>query len=132
MFSDLFNGSRELLAKDSLLVVEGQVSVDEYTGGFKMSAEKLYNMDSARAAFGRRLVIDVDEEQAGNGFVTELGEILVPAVRGACPVYLNYRGRSAEAEIALGDNWRVQPTTAVLERLLRLAGDGHVRVEYRD
>jgi DNA polymerase-3 subunit alpha len=132
VFSDLFNGSRELLAKDSLLVVEGQVSVDEYTGGFKMSAEKLYNMDNARAAFSRRLVIDLDEEQASNGFVAELGEILAPAVRGACPVFLNYRGRSAEAEIALGDDWRVQPTTAVLERLLRLAGDGHVRVEYRD
>jgi len=131
VFSDLFNGARELLAKDSLLVVEGQVSVDEYTGGFKMSAEKLYNMDSARAAFGRRVVIDVDEERAGNGFVAELSEILSP-MRGTCPVYLKYRSEAAEAEIALGDDWRVQPSTAVLEQLQRLAGQDHVRVEYRD
>jgi len=132
VFSDLYNASRELLNKDSLVVVEGQVSVDEYTGGFKMSAEKLYNMDSARAAFSRRVVIDVDEEQAGNGFVAELTEILAPALRGACPVYLNYRTRRADAEIALGDDWRIQPTTSVLEQLQRLAGEGRVRMEYRE
>ncbi|MDH3309756.1 MAG: DNA polymerase III subunit alpha [Gammaproteobacteria bacterium] len=131
VFSDLYAQSRELLAKDTLLVVEGQVSVDEYTGGFKMSAEKLYNIDQARSAFSARLVIDVDAEQAGNGFVEELKEILTPATQGRCPVYLRYQGRLAEAEIVLGDEWRISPTNSLLERLSRLAGESHVRLIYR-
>ena len=131
VFSDLYAQSRELLAKDTLLVVEGQVSVDEYTGGFKMSAEKLYNIDQARAAFSARLVIDVNADQAGNGFVEELKEILRPAAQGKCPVYLHYQSPQAEAEIVLGDEWRISPTNTVLERLSRLAGESSVHLIYR-
>ncbi len=131
VFSDLYAQSRELLAKDTLLVVEGQVSVDEYTGGFKMSAEKLYNIDQARAAFSARLVIDVNADEAGNGFVEELKEILSPAGRGKCPVYLHYQGTQAEAEIVLGDEWKISPTNILLERLTRLAGESSVHLIYR-
>jgi DNA polymerase-3 subunit alpha len=131
VFADLYNQYRELLVKDSLLVVEGHVSVDEYTGGFKMSAEKLYNVEQARAAFGRRLVIEVDEERAGNGFVAELRELLGRA-RGGCPVYLNYHNRQATAEIALGEEWKVLPSTSVLEGLQRLAGERNVHLDYRE
>ena len=131
VFSDLYAQSRELLAKDTLLVVEGQVSVDEYTGGFKMSAEKLYNIDQARAAFSARLVIDVNADEAGNGFVEELKEILSPAGRGKCPVFLHYRGTLAEAEIVLGDEWRISPTNTLLERLSHFAGERNVHLIYR-
>jgi DNA polymerase-3 subunit alpha len=130
VFADLFAGSRDLLVKDTLLVVDGQLSVDEYTGGFKMRADKLYNMDQARAAFASRLVIDVNAELAGNGFVGELKQILGPATAGGCPVYLNYRNRNAEAEIMLGEEWTVNPTETVIERLEDLAGEHHVHVLY--
>ena len=131
VFSDIFMQYRELLVKDSLLVVEGQVSVDEYTGGFKMSAEKLYNMEQARAAFSTRLVISLSAEVARNGFVEELKGILAPVARGTCPVYLQYQTSAAEAEIALGEQWKISPTSAVMEQLSRLAGEQNVQLIYR-
>jgi hypothetical protein len=45
-------------------------------------------------------------------------------------VYLRYRNSSAEAEIALGEGWKVAPSTALLERLTVLAGEGHIRLDY--
>ena len=130
VFSELYMRHRDLLVKDNLLVVEGSVSVDEYTGGFKMSAEKIYNFEQARVARARRLVIDVDAELTGNGFVDELKEILGPASRGNCPVYLNYQSQVAQAEIALGSEWNVSPSGGVLERLALLAGPEKVHVIY--
>ncbi len=130
VFADLFAASRDLLIKDTLLVVNGQLSVDEYTGGFKMRADKLYNMDQARAEFASRVVIDVNAQQAGNGFVGELKQILGPATDGGCPVYLNYRNQNAEAEILLGEEWAVNPTETMIERLEDLAGENHVHVLY--
>jgi DNA polymerase-3 subunit alpha len=113
-----------------LLVVDGYVSVDDYTGGFKMSAEKIYNIDQARAAFAMRLVIDVNSGLAENGFVDELKAILEPLSQGRCPVVLNYTSNNAEAEIALGDNWRIVPTGTLLTKLYQLAGEHHVRLIY--
>jgi len=131
VFSDLYARARELLVKDALLVVRGDVSVDEYTGGFKMAAEEIYNIDQARTAFSARLVIDVDADAAGNGFVDALHAILAPAVRGSCPVILRYRGTQADAELALGEQWKISPTGAVIEQLGRLAGERNVHLDYR-
>src|SRR5262249_37739203 len=113
------------------VVVEGHVSVDDYTGGFKMSAEKIYNIEQARAAFSTRLVIEVDSNGTGNGFLAELEEILQPVRPGHCPVIVRYRNHGAEVEIALGEEWRVKPSGPMLERLGRLAGDDHVHLHYR-
>ena len=130
VFADLFSASRDLLVKDTLLIVDGQLSIDEYTGGFKMRADKLYNMDQARSAFASRVVIDVDSELAKNGFVGELKQILGPATNGGCPVYLNYYNQNAAAEILLGEEWAVTPTETVIERLEDLAGEQRVHIVY--
>lgn len=132
VFADLYGTRREHLVKDSLLIVEGHVSVDEYTGGFKMSAERIYNMDEARAAFATRLVIALDAERADDGFLEELKGILEPSTRGTCPVCLHYYNRHAEAEIVLGEEWNVTPTAAILDRFSRLTGHHNVHLVYRD
>ncbi len=130
VFADIYQRSREQIAKDNLLVVEGQVSVDEYTGGFKMSADRIYTIDQARAAFGKRLVIEISQAQAGNGFVGQLKSILAGGARGRCPVWLRYRNGEATADIELGDAWRIEPNRNVLASLAELAGDQNVQLDY--
>ena len=95
-----------------------------------MRADKLYTMDEARAGFASRLVIDVNMKTASNGFVGELKQILKPEVNGPCPVYLNYSNNHAEAEILLGEQWKVNPTAGVLEKLESLAGAKNVHIIY--
>lgn len=132
VFSELFQRHRDILVKDNLLVVEGNVATDDFTGGFKMSAERIYNVDQARAAFAKRLVIEVDPTRAANGFIGELKQILAPVRRGTCPIFIRYERPDAEAEILLGDEWRVTPTGLVLEQLERLVGERRVRLVYAD
>ncbi|MGD8569635.1 MAG: DNA polymerase III subunit alpha [Gammaproteobacteria bacterium] len=131
VFSEPFQQYRDLLAKDRLVVVEGDVSVDEYTGGVKMSAQKIYDISRARESFASRLLVTVDHRKAGNGFVTELADVLTPFKQGHCPVYLQYLGAQARAKIRLGDSWSVHPTDELIHRLNELAGETNVKVEYR-
>ncbi|MGD8812445.1 MAG: DNA polymerase III subunit alpha [Thioalkalispiraceae bacterium] len=130
VFSEPFLRYRDLLAKDKLVVVEGEVSVDEYSGGYKMSARSIYDMDQAREHFAHRVLVDVDEKQAANGFVHDLKNILSPYKEGFCNVELRYHGTGAVAEIALGNEWRIRPTDECLHRLREMAGTERVRVDY--
>ncbi len=131
VFAEPFQQFRDLLAKDRLVIVEGDVSIDDYTGGTKMSAQKIYDISRAREAFAWRLMITVDASRAGNGFVNELGNVLKPFSSGHCPVYLQYMGQSAKARIRLGENWCVHPTDELIHRLHELAGEVNVEVQYR-
>jgi len=130
IFSEAYNQHRDLIAKDRLLVVEGEVSLDDYTGGLKMSANKLYDIDHAREAFARQLVLKVDQQKAGNGFIRGLSEVLGSYREGHCPVRVDYQQAGATAQIQLGAGWRVRPTDELIRRLDELVGREQIRVEY--
>ncbi len=139
VFSEAFQRYRPLLAKDRLLVVRGGLSADEYTGGYRMSADCIWDIEQARAAFARRLEVEIDSERAANGFVSSLARILTPfrVERGAqngadgCPVWVEYRRPDARVHVVLGADWHVRPTDELLQRLEELAGRERVRFVYR-
>ncbi len=130
VFSDVYESSRELLAKDKLVVVAGEVSVDDYSGGYKMSAKHIYDINQAREQYARCLLISVDTARAGNGFVPELRGVLQPFREGRCQIEIDYQGPGARARLALGEDWAVQPTDELLHRLRHLAGEQAIRVIY--
>lgn len=130
VFSDTYQTYRDLLAKDKLIVVEGEVSVDDYSGGYKMSARSIHDINQAREHFSRRLLVNIDEKKAMNGFINELKTALSPYVDGRCPVTLAYQRNDASAKINLGQEWRVRPTDELLQRLDDMLGHEHVKVIY--
>jgi DNA polymerase-3 subunit alpha len=130
VFSKVFEQYRNLLAKDRVLVVQGSLGLDDYSGEYRMTAEHIYDINEARQVYAKGLVLGVDAARAGNGFVPDLRQILNPFREGSCPVWIEYRNPQARARIALGDGWRVRPTDELLHRLRELAGPEQVRVEY--
>jgi DNA polymerase III subunit alpha len=130
VFTEAYNKYRNLIVKDKLLIVEGTVSVDEYSGGFKMSAEQIFDIDQAREQYARRLEIGIDSAQLGNGFPGSLAQVLEPFREGRCQVCVEYHGDAALAKLLLGPEWRVRPSELLLHRLRELAGKDKVRVVY--
>ena len=130
VFSRVFEQYRALLAIDKVLVVQGTLAFDDFSGSMRLNAERIYEIDQAREVYAKRLVVDVAEVKAGNGFVHSLANVLLPFCEGSCPVGIRYLGSSAQAHITLGSEWRVHPTDELLHRLRELAGDAQVRVLY--
>jgi len=130
IFPEVFDRHQALLAKDKLLVIQGTLGLDDYSGGNQVTATAVYDINQARAQFARRLVVGVEAPQAGNGFIASLAEILRPFREGRCRVFIDYHGGAAQARIALGDDWTVHPTDELLHRLRELAGPERVAVEY--
>ncbi len=130
VFSEAYNQYRDLLAKDKLIVVEGEVSIDDYSGGFKMSANNIYDMNQARTRFGKRLLLQVNEKRAANGFIHQLQTTLTPFKDGFCPVVLAYQAHGARAQLTLGEDWRIQPSDELLQRLREMVGEEQVEMIY--
>ena len=130
VFSEEFNANRENLAKDKLVVASVEVSIDDYSGGFKMRAKEIYDISQARERFAKNLSVTVDHNHAANGFITDLQRVLTPFKEGACPVVVDYHKADASAEIPLGEEWHVHPTDELLNRLRETMGDKQVNIIY--
>ncbi len=137
VFGGKYQEYRDLLAKDKLLVVEGGLSVDEYRGGLRISAERILGIDQARGFFAKQIVIGWDARSNGKGglangeqFLPSLEDVLTPFREGNCPIWVDYRNASARTRIHLGQKWWVHPTDVLMKRLRHLTGDDGVRIEY--
>ena len=131
VFSEPFACYRDLLIKDRVVIVEGTVSVDEYSGGFKMSAERIFDIDAAREVFAKRLELRITAECAGNGFVADLVKTLTPFRSGNCPIWLTYEGDLAQTQLVFGQEWRVHPTDELIKRLRGLTGAANTTIIYQ-
>jgi DNA polymerase-3 subunit alpha len=131
VFSDVFARCRDLLAKDRLVVVEGEVSVDEYSGAYKMSAREIHDIEKARELYARRLVLQVDGRRLDADFAANLAKLLSPYREGSCPIRVSYVGDGVRADLSFGREWRVRPTEELLHRLSDLLGPQGVTLDYQ-
>ncbi len=129
-FSEAYQEYRDLLAKDRILVVSGTISLDDYSGGCRMSVDLAYEIEQARERYARRLEIDVEPSQVDAVFNKRLSDTLQPYRDGRCPIHINYLGPDALARIALGPEWTVHPAEELLLRLREISGQERVRMVY--
>ncbi len=129
IFPALHERRGEALVRDPVGVDEGECALDDYTGEHALTAAELWSIDEARARFARRLVLQVDADRAGNGFVDRLATLIAPA-QGECPIDIEYGRSDARARIRLGRHWGVRPSDALLEAMRASFGPEHVHLEY--
>lgn len=130
VFSEEYTANREHLSKDKLVVVSGEVSIDDYSGGYKMRALSIFDISEAREHFAKNLKVTIDHKRAENGFIKNLQDILSPFKEGSCPVVIDYNKPGARAELPLGSDWHVHPTDELLNRLRDSIGEKDVAVVY--
>jgi DNA polymerase-3 subunit alpha len=130
VYAELYGQRREVLMPDRVLVVEGELGLDERTGGPSLVASQVYDLDQARAAYARGLLIRLEAGGGSPGLVDGLAAVLRPYQEGRTPVYVEYRRPDASARLKLGEAWRVNPTDELLRRLAEVAGPDGVRMEY--
>jgi DNA polymerase-3 subunit alpha len=126
IFNELFEAHRALLKEDQLLIVEGRPQHDDFTGGIRLSADKLYDLQSARAKFARIMRLTCNGQSSG----AKLRELLSPYRNGGCAVSVIYTNRAAECRIDLGEEWRVKLDDALIASLQAWLQPENVRIEY--
>ncbi|MFK7732790.1 MAG: DNA polymerase III subunit alpha [Pseudomonadales bacterium] len=132
VFSDVYQNVRDLLVKDALICVEGVVSVDEYTDGFKMRAKGVDTMLQARQTFARAVRINLDAASLPANSVAILRNTLSAADKGSVPVSVQYQSSTARARINFDPQWSVAPSDDFLQRLRAEYGSDNVQLEFGD
>ena len=134
VYAEVLDASRGKIVTDEVLVLEGKVSNDDFSGGLRIIAERVLTLGEARARFARGLQLRINGEvSAGGGAVaavSKLQTLLEPFRAGGCPIRVSYRNAAAEAELPLGETWRVRPEDALLESLREWLPPDAVEVVY--
>ncbi|HEX4916829.1 MAG TPA: DNA polymerase III subunit alpha, partial [Limnobacter sp.] len=125
IFNEQFEANRNLLKEDALLVVQGRVSEDSYTGGLRVSVDNLYSLGSARAQFVSRLRLSMN----GQSDAQRLKSILEPYrdPEQGCLVEIDYHNGEAACVAQLSADWKVRAEEDLLTEMQAWLGQGNVR-----
>lgn len=119
-FAEVGETHRELMKIESLLVVECEVSFDEFSGGMRAVAKTLHPLHDYQAGQAKLVKLKIKESETTQTQLLKLREFLHQAP-GNCPIELLYERVDAKVFVNLGKEWSVLPHPKLLATLADFA-----------
>ena len=150
----LLEAHKDLFKEDELIVVQGRVQTDRYSGGgLRLNVQQVFGLPSARARFGRYLTVTVqgstlpvqevlalwpavvrstDEGDTVQGLRVRVRVLRTPTLQAAQAALdgEDFAALGAVGEVDLGDTARFWPADEALARWRAVAHEGLARVVY--
>jgi len=137
LFPDVYERLKDKVVKDAIVVFEGEVQDDEFSGTQKLRVENAFTMAEARRKYARGLHINLRGEGKVDNLPGRLKSCLEPhrARDAGCAVTLlcevdDEHKQLAAGSVVLGASWRVNPCDELLMRLKREFGTERVLLDY--
>lgn len=121
VFSELYRNSVELLKKDMLVLVKGNIDRDEK--GVRVRAREISRLENAGQNNFKRVEISIRDHESCKDSLRNIRTV-VDKYPGNCQVYLKIRLDNSQALIATGFN--VRPDTVLIHALENMVGSGAV------
>lgn len=133
LFAEAFQRYESLLLKDTLVVVEGEVSVDDYSGAnsgvLKANARRVLSLIEARSQYAAGLKIGMESADCQRPFIGEL-ENLFRNHQGEVPIAIHFEKSDAKGVIQLGEEWKIQPSDELIQLLRDRYGKERIQLQY--
>ena len=130
LFADAFHSAQSLLQTDAMVVVEGEVSNDDFSGGLRLRVKRVMSMEDARTNLAESLRLKLHTQDLKGDQLRWLGELL-KRHRGACPVTMEYTSPDAKTLLQFGETWRIDPADTLIQALRDQFGRDNVFLQYR-
>lgn len=118
-----------LLTKDNPIVVEGGLTLDEFSGNLQVRARQAYSVAEAYTRHARQLRVQLKD--ASEKVVEHLADQLKPHTPGLSTLRLVYQKNGVQTELELGERWRVRVTPDLIETVRGLPGVSAITPVFR-
>lgn len=127
VFSELYEANRHLLKEDEFLCVHGKVSEDRFTGGLRITAEKVMDIAGVRTQFGKKFAFSLSAPPRLEDIRAILSQY---RSESGLPLHMQYQREGMECEIRWPDDWKVMPSDGLRQSLEEKLGARDAAVEY--
>jgi DNA polymerase-3 subunit alpha len=139
---ETLDANKDLIKDDELVIVQGKVQTDRFSGGLRLNVQQIFSLATARCRYARFVRVQV------KGAQFPIAELLreFPARRIEAPqpdLPDTYQGLpirvtierqtpqvSARAELELGESAKLYPSDQAMARFRELMPDGQVALVY--
>jgi DNA polymerase III subunit alpha len=122
LYEEVFQQHRDIIIKDSILIIDGTLRFDDFIEAWRLQAKSLMDIDRARERFARRLWLRWPAEFDGPQGMTRFEQVLKPYLRGPCGVSVAINRADYSGKVNLPDAWSVRASRDLLDKLTHIVG----------
>ncbi len=130
VFPDNYDTFKDVIVKDEVVVVEGEISVDEFRGGQKVIARNILDIAQARVRYVEALRITWTSETVTPTEIQALANYMESYRGDGCDVVIGFDTPQACGDIRLGSGWKVRPDDELIHQLQKQYGKQNVQLVY--
>ena len=130
VFPDNYENFKDVIVKDEVIVVEGEISVDEFRGGQKVIARNMLDIPQARIRYVEALRITWNSETVTPEEIKSLAHSMEPFKGDGCDVVIGFDTPQAHGDIRLGPAWKILPDDELIHQLQKQYGKQNVQLVY--
>ncbi|GAB3488553.1 DNA polymerase III subunit alpha [Marinomonas epiphytica] len=130
VFPDNYENFKDVIVKDEVIVVEGEINVDEFRGGQKVIARNMFSMPQARIRYVEALRINWQADDVRPEEIQQLAELMSPFKGDGCDVVIGFDTPKAQGDVRLGTSWRIRPDDELIHQLRKQYGKQNVQLVY--
>ncbi len=112
--------------KDEIVVVEGPVKADKFSGGYRMVANRVMTLSEARSHYAKAVSISI--KGPTNNLVYQLQNTFAPYQGGKTEVIIDYHNQRARVRLHLNQEWKVKACDEVIAALNDLEAITNARI----
>ncbi|MFT5707745.1 MAG: DNA polymerase-3 subunit alpha, partial [Oceanospirillaceae bacterium] len=115
LFGDVYEQFRDIVKKDTVVIMEGEISNDDYSGGIKVRANRLISIPQARAQYAQSIKVVCSEKDFKGRKLQEVQKLLTPFKDPqGLQVAFDYQMTQARGVLNAGQQWRVTASDELL------------------
>jgi len=134
---DVLDKFAQPIDNEKILIVDGEISIDnlkerENLGlSKKMNVSSMLTLEQARIKFARKLTISMNSKDTSL-LEENLKELksFSSSVSEGCPVEIRYSSKEVDAEIDVGNNFKILLNDANLKKLVKNYGEKNLDISY--
>jgi DNA polymerase III subunit alpha len=129
--SELLAQHQDIIKTDKLLIIEGKITHDDFSGGIRVSARKVMDLVTARSHYAQMLTIACNGQSDSAKLASILDRYRNPTSENKrCPVKIEYHNVHGRVTLMLGEEWRVELHDELLQDLTAWLSEENVKILY--
>lgn len=127
LFSETWDSLAQPPKSADMVLLEGEVSLDNFSGGLRMGVSQCSLLQEARAKLASKLIVSLSDTDSDKlAFLAELFEVYP----GGCPVEIRYQNAQHHGVLALGKQYRLSIDEKLLNEVSQTFGEEAYQLEY--
>ncbi|MXP51184.1 DNA polymerase III subunit alpha [Pantoea sp. SoEX] len=129
-YTEILEKYQSLLIKDNIIIIKGQIKIDNFRNGIQLIAQEVMDIQQAREKYLSGLSIIINDEQYNSKFLHQINKLIEHNKSQKIPLSVYLNKKDIQSKLQFSKNLLISPDELTINELQLLLGNSKIELEF--